>query len=90
MTNIPHDIVDELDERIRPEDHRSPRVVVVSECFDGQFSWGELTNFGCTQETTLTGIVLDQIGKEIRSGVVAGTVVVDGIVYAFVFGKYRG
>jgi hypothetical protein len=84
-----HDMVDELDERIRPDEYRIPRVVVVSECFDGQFSWAELTDNGHTEDTTLTGVVLDPIGREIRSGAVAGTVTVDGIVYAFVFGRYR-
>lgn len=86
----PHDVFEDMESRLTKEEHRDPRVVVVSECHDGQYSWAELSDDGTTGDTTLTGVVLDPIEKAIRSGQLAGTVTVDGIVYAFVFGRYRG
>lgn len=86
----PHDVFEDMESRLTKEEHRDPRVVVVSECHDGQYSWAELSNCGTTGDTTLTGVVLDCIEKAICSGQMAGTVTVDGIVYAFVFGRYRG
>jgi len=86
----PHDVFEDMESRLTIDEHRDPRVVVVNECHDGQYSFAELANDGTTGDTTLIGVVLRPIEEAIRGGKTAGTVTVDGIVYAFLFGRFRG
>lgn len=86
----PHDVFEDMESRLTIEEHRTPRVVVVNECHDGQYSFAELANDGATGDTTLVGVVLRPIADRIRRGELAGVLTVDGISYAFVFGKFRG
>lgn len=83
-TDSPHDVFDEEDPRIAPEDRRYPRVVVVSMTHDGQRSWGELNQHGEVEETTLTGVVLDAIQQYLDRWIPCGEVYVDGIPYQYV------
>lgn len=83
-TEFPHDVCDETDDRISPEDWRYPRVVVMSQAHKGQWSWGELTEQGEVWDTTLTGRVLDIIEQQVRDGKYCGEVYVDGVPYQYV------
>jgi hypothetical protein len=83
-TEFPHDIFDEDDPRIPPDQWRFPRVIVMSKTHDDQWSWGELTDGGEVWDTTLTGRVLDVVEQRVRDGMYCGEVYVDGIPYQYV------
>jgi len=88
-TELPHDVCGEYDDRISPEDWRYPRVVVMSQTHDGQWSWGELNKHGEVEETSLTGKVLDQIERRVKLGICCGEVTIDSIPYQFVADRYK-
>ena len=84
---VPHDEYDESDPRITPNNWRSPRVVVIDWTHDGQLSFGELSNDGVVEETTLTGRVLDVAEAYARRGDHCMCFSVDGIKYVCVIGS---
>ena len=89
--HYPHDFFDDMESRISPENHRNPRVVVVDECEDGNLAFGELGDDGVVGDTTLIGAVLSKIEVAIRKHQkLAGVVIADGIVYAFVLNRRKG
>lgn len=84
----PHDVWRDMDSRLTPSNHRRPRLIVVDECKDGNFAFGELGEDGCVWDTTLIGEVLSPIETAIRKrSQVAGTVNVAGVIYAFTFNR---
>jgi hypothetical protein len=89
-TELPHDVFNEDDLRITPDQWRYPRVVVMSQTHDGQWSWGELTDGGEVWDTTLTGKVLDQIERRVKLGICCGEVTIDNIPYQFVADRPKG
>lgn len=82
----------DAEERISPSEWRCPRLVLLTWIPEtkvlgltvrhGSWSFAELDIHGLDCETTLTGRVLREI-EQAASRVLAGTVTVDGIVYAF-------
>jgi hypothetical protein len=72
-------------DRIRPEECRPTRLIVVDEASDGTFSWGELSRGSCghVKDTTLTKPVLEPIERLILSGARAGSIVIDGTEYHY-------
>ena len=81
---FPHDNFEHSENRIRPDLHRSPRVIVVDELSDGQCSFGELSSDGLVEETTLIGKVLEYAERRLKMDILAGQFEVDGIKYVFV------
>lgn len=81
------DFSDQSGDRIRPEQWRNPRLVIIDHSLGGRF-WSELTKDGDTMDTTLTGRVFDVIEKELDYGKYGGQVEVDGVLYVFAI-SYR-
>lgn len=83
-TNFPHDVFGKNDDCITPNRWRFPRVVVLDQVDFRQWAFSELNDMGITQDTTLTGVVLNQIEQQVRLGTPCGELLVDGIPYQYV------
>jgi hypothetical protein len=87
---FPHDNFEHSENRIRPDFHRSPRVIVVDEWRDGQCGFGELNSDGVVEDTTLIGKVLEYAERRLKLDILAGQFEVDRIKYVFVGQRAKG